>query len=82
MSDEPRMNKIKELTFQGRLMRQQEHLEQDVLFDFKPIFHKQADKSKGEIFPTVWYTSNIEVTSIQQAIMAKSVLLAENPTLK
>lgn len=63
-------------------MRQQDHLEQDVLIDFQPIFHHQADKSKGEIFPTVWYTSNIEVTSIQQSIMARSVLTAENPTLK
>lgn len=65
-----------------RLMRQQKHLEQDVLADFQPIFHQAADKSKGEIFPTVWYGSNIEVTSIQQAIMAKSVLTAENPSLK
>lgn len=63
-------------------MRQQEHLEQDVLIDYQPIFHRVADKSKGEIFPTVWYASNIEVTSVQQALMAKSVLLAENPTLK
>ena len=63
-------------------MRQQEHLEQDVLIDFQPILHKGADKSKGDIFPTLWYASNMEVTTIQQAIMAKSVLLAENPILK
>lgn len=63
-------------------MKQQEHVEQDVLADFQPIFRKDPDKSRGEIFPTVWYSSNIEVTSNQQAMMAKSVLLAENPVLK
>lgn len=66
----------------NRLMRQQDHLEQDVLVGFQPIFHKQAEKAKGEIFPTVWYTSVIETTTVQQAIMAKSVLLAENPSLR
>ncbi|CAG9953519.1 unnamed protein product [Clonostachys rosea f. rosea IK726] len=66
----------------SRLIRQQEHLEQDVLVDFLPIFRRPADKSKGEIFPTVWYGSTIEVTTIQQALMAKSVLAAEDPSLK
>lgn len=63
-------------------MSQQEHLERDVLVHFQPIFRRPADKSKGEIFPTVWFSSNIEVTSVQQAIMAKSILVAENPFLK
>lgn len=63
-------------------MEQQEHLEQDVLRDFQPIFKRKADKSKGEIFPTLWYGSNIEVISVQQAIIAKSVLVAENPFLR
>lgn len=66
----------------GRLMRQQEHLEREVLVGFEPIFHKPADKARGEIFPTLWYTSVIETTTVQQSIMAKSVLLAENPSLK
>ncbi|KAK5994787.1 hypothetical protein PT974_03170 [Cladobotryum mycophilum] len=65
-----------------RLMDQQGHLERDILAKFQPIFQQPADKSKGEIFPTIWYGSNIEVTSIQQAIMARSVLVAENPFLK
>lgn len=68
--------------FAERLMRQQEHVEQDVLAIYRPIFRKEADRTRGEIFPTVWYTSNIEVTSNQQALMAKSVLLAENPAIK
>ena len=66
----------------NRLIRQQDHLEEDVLFDFQPIFRKNADKAKGEIFPTIWYTSVIETTTVQQRLMAKSVLLAENPILR
>ena len=66
----------------GRLVKQHEHLELDVLADFQPMFYREPDKSKGEIFPTVWYGSNIEVTSIQQAIIAKAILTAENPYLK
>ncbi|PTB62005.1 hypothetical protein BBK36DRAFT_1172853 [Trichoderma citrinoviride] len=65
-----------------RLMDQQDYLEREILVNFRPIFKTTADKAKGEIFPTIWYGSNLEVTSIQQSIMAKSVLVAENPFLK
>ncbi|KAK9446242.1 ARCA-like protein [Metarhizium brunneum] len=66
----------------ARLMDQHEHLEKHILFDIEPIYKKPADKSKGEIFPTVWYRSNIEVTSMQLGLLAKSVLVAENPQLR
>jgi hypothetical protein len=65
-----------------RLVNQQDHLERDVLADYQPIFYREADKSKGEIFPVIWYSSTIEVTSIQQAKIARSILLAENPSLR
>lgn len=65
-----------------RLMDQQAHLEQIVLADVQPIFQKAADKGKGETFPTLWYATNIELTAIQQAIMARSILIAEDPHLK
>ncbi|PNY27938.1 Uncharacterized protein TCAP_02134 [Tolypocladium capitatum] len=64
-----------------RLVKQQEYVEQDVLVPFRPIYQKPADKSKGEIFPTTWYASNIDVTSVQLGLIAKSVLVAENPFL-
>lgn len=63
-------------------MDQQQYLEREILANFQPIFRKGAEKAKGEIFPTIWYGSNLEVTSIQQSIMAKSVLIAESPLLK
>lgn len=69
-------------SFLERLMDQQDDLERHILLDIEPIYKKPADKSKGEIFPTVWYRSNIEVTSMQLSLLAKSVLVAENPRLK
>lgn len=65
-----------------RLMEQQNYLEFEILVNFRPIFKRTADKANGEIFPTIWYGANLEVTSVQQSIMAKSVLVAENPFLK
>ncbi|KAL7899862.1 hypothetical protein HDV63DRAFT_327608 [Trichoderma sp. SZMC 28014] len=65
-----------------RLMDQQQYLERETLANFRPIFRREADKAKGEIFPTIWYQSTLEMTSIQQSIMAKSVLVAESPLLK
>lgn len=66
----------------SRLSDQQEHLERDILGDIQPIYKRPADKSQGEIFPTVWYRSNIDVTSMQLSSLAKSVLVAENPYLR
>ena len=68
--------------FIDRLVRQQQHLESDILRSFQPIFRRPADKASGEVFPTVWYSSNVEITSWQQAILAKAVLVAEDPTLR
>lgn len=65
-----------------RLAEQQEQLEQHVLINFRPLFQRAADKSRGEIFPTIWYGSNIEVTSVQLGLIAKAVLVAENPSLR
>ncbi|KAJ3498066.1 hypothetical protein NLG97_g1426 [Lecanicillium saksenae] len=65
-----------------RLMDQQSYLEDNVLANTRPLFEKPADKRQGEIFPTIWYTSHIELTSIQQSLMARSVLVSENPYLK
>ncbi|KAG5978494.1 hypothetical protein E4U55_006155 [Claviceps digitariae] len=64
------------------LVDQQDYLEKTVLAGIQPLFKRSADKTRGEIFPTVWYRSNIEVTSIQFSLLAKSVLVAENPQLR
>lgn len=66
----------------ARLVEQQDYVEKNILADIRPIYKKPADKTRGEIFPTVWYRSNIEVTTMQFSLLAKSVLVAENPQLK
>lgn len=58
------------------------YIEEYILGQQQPFFQRIADKAKGEIFPTVWYASNFEVTAAQQAIMSRSILIAENPFLK
>ena len=63
-------------------MTQQQLLEEQVLVDYQLILKKSPDKAQGEIFPTVWYGSTIEVTSNQQAIISRSVLMAEDPRLQ
>ena len=63
-------------------MDQQSFLEHTVLATTRPLLEKPADKRQGEIFPTIWYTTHIELTSIQQSLMARSVLVSENPYLK
>jgi hypothetical protein len=63
-------------------MAQQHLLEEVVLVDYQPILKKPPDKARGEIFPTVWFGSTIEVTSNQQAIISRSVLMAENPRMQ
>lgn len=43
---------------------------------------READKSRGEVFPLMWYVSDAEVTATQHFILAKAVLIAENPRIK
>ncbi|KAH7145500.1 hypothetical protein B0J13DRAFT_322893 [Dactylonectria estremocensis] len=64
-----------------RLQKQGEQLEKEAVADIQPYFTRKADRSNGEIFPIIWYSSALEVTSIQLSIIAKMVLMAENPFL-
>ncbi|KAI5456740.1 hypothetical protein BGZ63DRAFT_428849 [Mariannaea sp. PMI_226] len=64
-----------------RLQKQGEQLEEEALREFQPFFIRKADRANGEIFPTIWYSSALEVTSMQLCIIAKMVLMAENPFL-
>ncbi|KAF4463977.1 hypothetical protein FALBO_9173 [Fusarium albosuccineum] len=64
-----------------RLQKQGEVLEEEALREYQPFFARAADRSNGEIFPTIWYSSVLEVTSMQLCIIAKMVLMAENPFL-
>ncbi|KAL4733488.1 hypothetical protein BDV11DRAFT_175635 [Aspergillus similis] len=64
-----------------RLRHQQQQLITTYSSQLTPILHKLADKSKGEIFPTVWYATDAQVTGVQHLEMARMILIAENPRL-
>ncbi|KAI1340554.1 hypothetical protein F5Y15DRAFT_423000 [Xylariaceae sp. FL0016] len=64
-----------------RLKSQEAFVQQHYAEQIVPIFQRKANKSQGEIFPTIWYGSHSEVTGIQHFILAKMILVAEDPTL-
>ncbi|KAH7259460.1 uncharacterized protein BKA55DRAFT_537157 [Fusarium redolens] len=64
-----------------RLQKQGEVLEEEALKEYQPFYVRPADRSNGEIFPIIWYSSALEVTTMQLSIIAKMVLMAENPFL-
>ena len=65
-----------------RLKEQEGLLDQQISGQWTPNFKRQPDKSKGEVFPTIWYGSDLVVTGIQHLMIAKMVLMAESPMLK
>lgn len=71
------------LTLTDRLNEQQASLERNVLSHtrYLPIFKQSPNKTKGEVFPKVWYGSDLVVTGVQHVMIAKMVLTAEAPGL-
>ncbi|KAL4908483.1 hypothetical protein BDW74DRAFT_175166 [Aspergillus multicolor] len=65
-----------------RLKAHQQYLIFTYSSHLTPILQKPADRSKGEIFPTVWYTTDAQVTGVQHLEMARIILIAENPHLR
>lgn len=71
------------LTRTDRLNEQQALLERNVLTQtrYVPILKRPPNKAKGEVFPTIWYGSDLVVTGVQHVMIAKMVLTAEDPGL-
>ena len=65
-----------------RLKAQEETPQTECCSHFTPVLKREADKSRGEVFPLIWYASDGEVTATQHFILARTVLIAENPSLK
>lgn len=65
-----------------RLNIQQQHLAEEYLGGFVPLLDRKADKSKGEIFPTTWYSSDAQMTGAQHFQLARMIMIAENPNLE
>ncbi|KAL4816680.1 hypothetical protein BDW67DRAFT_190705 [Aspergillus spinulosporus] len=64
-----------------RLRHQQQQLIITYSSQLTPILHRLADRTNGEIFPTVWYATDAQVTGVQHLEMARMILIAENPRL-
>lgn len=56
-------------------------LKHDYHSELAPIFEKKADRSRGELFPTIWYSSDEQVTAVQHLEIASMILTAQNPYL-
>lgn len=71
------------LTDIDRLNEQQALLEDKVLSQtsYLPVFEQPPNRAKGEVFPTIWYGSDLVVTGVQHVLIAKMVLMAEAPGL-
>ncbi|KAH8759824.1 hypothetical protein F5883DRAFT_647726 [Diaporthe sp. PMI_573] len=65
-----------------RLKAQEDALQTECCSHFIPVLKREADRSRGEVFPLIWYASDGEVTATQHFILARTVLIAENPSLK
>ncbi|KAJ0383476.1 hypothetical protein COL922a_010401 [Colletotrichum nupharicola] len=65
-----------------RLRKEEEGLIIEAAPQLTPIIQRPADRSRGEIFPLVWYGSDIEVTALQHFILGRMILVAEDPSLQ
>ncbi|KAL4957608.1 hypothetical protein BDW69DRAFT_180393 [Aspergillus filifer] len=65
-----------------RLKMHQQRLVTTYSTHLLPILQKPPEKSKGGIFPTVWYTTDSQVTGAQHLELARMILIAENPHLR
>lgn len=50
--------------------------------EIEPILELGPDRAKGKIFPTVWYSFDVQVTAIQHFRLAQMILIAESPYLE
>lgn len=48
---------------------------------FKPIYAREPDRSRGEVFPELWYLNNCHVAGLQFLELARILLTVYNPKL-
>ncbi|KAL4861235.1 hypothetical protein BDV12DRAFT_191214 [Aspergillus spectabilis] len=65
-----------------RLKAQEQLLLHNSSDELKPLLDLKAKKSKGEVFPTIWYSFDVQITAIQHFRLAQLILTAENPQLE
>ncbi|CAI7602623.1 unnamed protein product [Penicillium manginii] len=65
-----------------QLKLREQQLAHDCMGEIEPILELGADRAKGRIFPTVWYSFDVQVTAIQHFRLAQMILIAESPYLE
>jgi hypothetical protein len=70
------------LTLLARLKLKEQQLVQGSIGELEPILELKPDRSKGHIFPTIWYSFDFQVTAVQHLRLAQLILVAENPNLE
>ncbi|CAG7934919.1 unnamed protein product [Penicillium nalgiovense] len=65
-----------------KLKAKQQQLYHDHPHELEPILEKNADRAKGNMFPTIWYSFDSQVTAIQHLKLAEMILIAESPYLE
>jgi hypothetical protein len=48
---------------------------------FKPIYAREPDRSRGEVFPELWYLNSCHVAGLQFLELARILLTVYNPKL-
>lgn len=48
---------------------------------FKPIYAREPDRSRGEVFPELWYLNDCHVAGLQHLELARILLTVYNPKL-
>lgn len=48
---------------------------------FKPIYAREPDRSRGEVFPELWYLNNCHVAGLQFLELARILLTVYNPKI-
>ncbi|CAI7640732.1 unnamed protein product [Penicillium glandicola] len=64
------------------LRARQQQLHHDYLHELTPILEQNSDRARGNMFPTVWYSFDAQVTAIQHLKLAEMILIAESPYLE
>jgi hypothetical protein len=73
---------VTNLSEKAQLKLREQQLAHDCMGEIEPILELGADRAKGRIFPTVWYSFDVQVTAIQHFRLAQMILIAESPYLE
>ncbi|PYH86238.1 hypothetical protein BO82DRAFT_418655, partial [Aspergillus uvarum CBS 121591] len=65
-----------------RLVRREQELVDACRSELVPILEKRAEKLQGQVFPTIWYSSEDQVTASQHLELSRMILVAESPHLE